>query len=841
MKIEKKFTIIGLSIIVIIFSMIIGISFALPEDIISSEYIIKNNTIYAVPTTYNFRVEELLSKINSSNELSVYNTNNELLVNGNKVSNGYTLKSGDSTYNIVVLGDVTDDGTINLGDVSKLYNAYIGKTNLNSNGIKSGDTTNDQKIDLGDVSKLYNYFKGNSPFSYFDDNMIDVDNLVDKANSYYESNTNSNLLGTNLINELQIDNNFNDQVVITRNGEVEMAIKKQDKCYRKSALNDYINVVDEEYCNVDVTKFASNNGRLHVEGSKLMNSKGEEFRLMGTSNAISPNSSYSSCLRQADKMYSKKSMSVLNNWGANGFRMFVGKSFWDTEAEEYSLRLVDLYNAIDNIIANDLYVILNWNSASDDPDISRTAAAKKTFSDIVNHYGNDYHIIYEIWNEPYATTWEPIKNHADELIPMIRAKAPDSLILVGTPSLDSRPDLVIGNELSYKNIMYTHHTYSGSVNSERLGYLQKAIDAGLPMFESECSGAPAEMIREDYYNPAQSRALITMLNKYNISYMYFCWETGYWAYNFISIYKYKTWDENVPDSQLNQVAFQFKRWLKGDYSTESYLMTENTQEDGVYYKDNKYREKIVSVTFNNKLDVPKNTVAKWDLSFNQDNSVIGYLVNSSEEGMYDLVIAANGYINLSKYPRKMFKGLSKVKSYDLRYVKTEMADNFSSMFEGNSSLESIDLSTFDASRVRFMTGMFYRCTSLKTVKFTNWSAPKLLNIGNMFGSCNSLTSLDLSMFDVSKVYDFRNIFNGDKNLTNLNISTWKPNNVKYIDTMFSEVENLSTIDLSGFTTFEEGYTYENVFKNVPSTTTIKTGNSSFKTTMQTTYPSLNFE
>ena len=201
MRIEKKFTIIGLSIIVIIISMIIGISFALPEDITSSEYIIKNNTIYAVPTTYNFRVEELVSKLNTEEDITVYNKTNEELNYGDKVISGSTLVSNNSTYNIVVLGDVLNDGTINLGDISKLYNAYKGKVSLSDIESLSGDITKDNTINLADVSKLYNYFKGKSAFSYYNQDMIDVDNIINKAYSYYNQNIYSSKLGKNVSNE----------------------------------------------------------------------------------------------------------------------------------------------------------------------------------------------------------------------------------------------------------------------------------------------------------------------------------------------------------------------------------------------------------------------------------------------------------------------------------------------------------------------------------------------------------------------------------------------------------------------------------------------------------------
>ena len=62
-------------------------------------------------------------------------------------------------------------------------------------------------------------------------------------------------------------------------------------------------------------------------------------------------------------------------------------------------------------------------------------------------------------------------------------------------------------------------------------------------------------------------------------------------------------------------------------------MRANNTSDGKYYREEKYRDKILTVSFKNKKEVPKNAIVSWDLSLAEDNSVIGYLKPSSKDGM----------------------------------------------------------------------------------------------------------------------------------------------------------------------------------------------------------------
>ncbi len=63
---------------------------------------------------------------------------------------------------VVVLGDITGDGLIQIGDVSALYNHYRNNKILTGVYLEAGLLTGNDSVLIGDVSKLYNFYKGNT-------------------------------------------------------------------------------------------------------------------------------------------------------------------------------------------------------------------------------------------------------------------------------------------------------------------------------------------------------------------------------------------------------------------------------------------------------------------------------------------------------------------------------------------------------------------------------------------------------------------------------------------------------------------------------------------------------
>lgn len=165
---KKNIIIPSICILIVAISLVIKNSYAIDNNIITSDtYEIKNNTIYAVPTSNEFLLTELKENINSTENIEVLDLDNNIVNYNEPIGTGYKLKVSDTTFNIIVLGELTNDGKISLGDISRIYNHYRGNKTIQDNTVNAGKLTNNDNITLGDVSKLYNFYKGNKPFSYY--------------------------------------------------------------------------------------------------------------------------------------------------------------------------------------------------------------------------------------------------------------------------------------------------------------------------------------------------------------------------------------------------------------------------------------------------------------------------------------------------------------------------------------------------------------------------------------------------------------------------------------------------------------------------------------------------
>ena len=183
-------------------------------------------------------------------------------------------------------------------------------------------------------------------------------------------------------------------------------------------------------------------------------------------------------------------MAFKRNWGANITRAAIGAhTSWDV-VNCYDADSIDamnkLYRVIDAAIANDMYVIADWHTHKNTLD-----NAKKFFTAVTEKYGDTPNILYEIWNEPETVKWDEVKAYAEEIIPLIRKKAPNSVIIVGSPTWDQDVDIASESPLKYDNLLYSLHSYAATHKQPLIDKAEKAIANGLPLIISECGGMEA--------------------------------------------------------------------------------------------------------------------------------------------------------------------------------------------------------------------------------------------------------------------------------------------------------------------------------------------------------------
>mgnify|MGYP005767776243 FL=1 len=218
---------------------------------------------------------------------------------------------------------------------------------------------------------------------------------------------------------------------------------------------------------------------------------------------------------------------------------------------------------------------------------------------------------------------------------------------------------------------------------------------------------------------------------------------------------------------------------------------------------------IKTITFESSLNPKENATYTYDISANQDGSVMAYLVENGtvqnpiiQESIpaYDMYIQANGKVYANYDSSFWFSFLlnlteiNNIENLDTSYV-TDMSDMFFYM----QLLTTLDLSSFDTSNVTDMTGMISGTISLTTLDLSDFDTSNVTDMSYMFASMQLLTTLDLSSFNTSNVTNMSGMFSGSA-LTELDLSKFDTSNVTDMSKMFYEADSFTTLDLSSFDT-----------------------------------------
>ena len=735
---------------------IISYSFSLSDNITSKEYTINNNTIYAVPTSYELTVSEFLSCIDYYSKVDVYNSDDELLTDNDILGTGSKLKINNTYYSIIVLGDVTGDGLIQLGDVAKLYNAYKNKIVLDENYLKAGKVTNNSNITLGDVAKLYNFYKGKSPFSYYSESDINlINSYINKANSYAD-NISLAKIGTNVIHDLNLGNiSENDSIIITKNKSIELSILKNNKCYRKDALSDDIRVIEDVFCNTNIGGYVSNNGDLHVSGSKILNEDNKEIIFRGFSSGTSTR-----LTQNWSTWYTNDSFKTIHDWGTNLFRITFKPEQYATNPEYIN----DLYNYIDLATDNDLYVLISWMGNSDFTNYINSA--KEFFNLMSTRYKNSNNILYEICNEPFGSSWSTIKSYADEIIPIIRSNTNAIIVVPAAYHIVDSDDYVstlLDNPINDTNTIYSTHMYvAHSLSSNTVQDILKIKNEGKVIFISEWGTTESDGSGGFYKD--NSDLWVDFLERNKIGWLNFNISDVYWNNTpyLSSVVKPGEWKYNLHNSILSESGKYMKKVLTNtnELTTKSLLMSR--KDDYGFFKE-EYRTTIKHIVFKVNNYIPDEFGVSFDVSMTLNGSVKAYIVNDT---LY--ISSINDILYAPSNMKYFFKDFTNLVDIDFTNLNTNDVINMSYLFQGDSSLNSINFSNINTSKVTNMSLMFSNCVSLTTIDMSNLNLSSLTNMSLMFIWNNNLTNLYLPIINESIITDSNDVFYK----TGIDVTNW---------------------------------------------------------------------
>lgn len=226
------------------------------------------------------------------------------------------------------------------------------------------------------------------------------------------------------------------------------------------------------------------NGWLQVVGTQLCNERGEPVVLHGMS---------THGLQWYGQFAGSQAAANTAAYGANVFRvaMYTGEGGYLSQPEAMTERA---FAAVDAAIQNDMYAILDWHILSDGNPMVNVEAAEAFFTAAAERYKDTPNVLYEICNEPNGNvTWAgEVKPYAQRLVSAIRARSPQGVILIGSPTWSQDVHLAAADPVAGENLMYTLHFYAGTHGQELRQRVDAALAAGAPIFVSEWGTSRAD-------------------------------------------------------------------------------------------------------------------------------------------------------------------------------------------------------------------------------------------------------------------------------------------------------------------------------------------------------------
>ena len=222
-------------------------------------------------------------------------------------------------------------------------------------------------------------------------------------------------------------------------------------------------------------------GRLQVSGTKLTDESGNIIQLRGVStHGISWFPDYVNYDAFA---------TLRDDWGANVVRIAMYPEEYNgylSGGDKAALKQI-IDNGVNYATQLGMYVIIDWHVLNYAPS-RHTQEACDFFAEMASKYSDHDNVIYEICNEPVGADWNSdIKPYAETVIGTIRQFDDHALILVGTNTWSQDVDSVVGNTLDDGNVMYVAHFYAGTHKENIRNKISTALNAGVPVFISECS------------------------------------------------------------------------------------------------------------------------------------------------------------------------------------------------------------------------------------------------------------------------------------------------------------------------------------------------------------------
>lgn len=222
--------------------------------------------------------------------------------------------------------------------------------------------------------------------------------------------------------------------------------------------------------------------RLSVKGNTLTDPEGKPVTLRGVSLC---SLEWHKPLKQINEL-----MEAPRGWkGVNVIRLPVQPREWKKMPPEKYLK-----ERLDPAVAlckkHNTYCVIDWHEIGDWTNPEKVKALEDFWKVTAIRYSNNPNILYEFFNEPTRPAkrspenWLAWRDQAQKWVNQIRADAPDTVILVGSPHWSQMAKFAVDNPFSGSNLVYVMHVYPNWKISQWDNLFGEA-SASLPLFMSE--------------------------------------------------------------------------------------------------------------------------------------------------------------------------------------------------------------------------------------------------------------------------------------------------------------------------------------------------------------------
>lgn len=255
-----------------------------------------------------------------------------------------------------------------------------------------------------------------------------------------------------------------------------------------------INGLEEQLYQVKLTQETQLTGydpshadALHIEGNKVMKGN-QQVALRGVSFA-----GWEANWNKVELRVSQLMADVPLSQNMNVVRMPIqANTLTGTTIEAFiSNRMIPVVQLLNS---HGFYVIIDYHPIADWDRKTVYDRTEQFWKAVAPVFRDNPKVLYEMINEPISPADDTLENWTafvrffQPVVNLIRANAPDNIIIVGSPSWSTRIRFADQYPVAGKNIMYTYHIYPniGATAAEGLSaWMQGQIPESVPVFITE--------------------------------------------------------------------------------------------------------------------------------------------------------------------------------------------------------------------------------------------------------------------------------------------------------------------------------------------------------------------